>query len=644
MPRAVTARWLDWLPPALGLLGAGVFITAGGWLLGLRDGWAFTFLIYVPPAVRWGAAGLLVAAGLPWFWSRLALRHADPESIPLSPHNAAARVGGPFVPQGDGGGRRAWRAWLLPLAALLFWLARERTWYGDAAYKLALLAEGTPQTNPYIWKEPLNSLLEYIVAALALAAGATIEDGIALLSIAAGVVYLVAVDRVATWLGQTSHRQAAIWVALLATGSSQLWFGHIENYSWSTALALWTLALGMGALQGRVPLWAVGLVGGAAVSMHPQAVFVLPALLVLVGGERPFHRVAVLTLSGALVPLLTVAVWHVGLQAPLPTVGNGFAGDDQLFWTPAQALAPAQLADVVQNLWLIAPLWSLWLVGGLWALRTGYDRTLALLALAAAGMFFYLVAFQNDLPRPRDWDLYAIAGPVWTLWGVAAWLRVLPTLHAPVARRWEHSLGVGLLFALCYSAAWLGVNAGHTLLCPDPAEREFYVRYRMLDLTTLLDRATVTPDAPICAEPVGCERVKLTEFVMPHTGDYRATLFAHAPATVDVPLTLPDRPLFLWLSPALDPQAWEWGGDGVTFSVAVVTEEGEERLWSQHLDPRIPADRDWSRALIALDAYRGRAVTLRLITDPGPAGDDAADRAGWGMPWLMAGTLDVRGD
>ncbi|MCB0052491.1 MAG: hypothetical protein KDE24_23440, partial [Caldilinea sp.] len=57
------------------------------------------------------------------------------------------------------------------------------------------------------------------------------------------------------------------------------------------------------------------------------------------------------------------------------------------------------------------------------------------------------------------------------------------------------------------------------------------------------------------------------------------------------------------------------------------------------ITPADPADRDWQQAFVPLDEYRGQAITLVLATDPGPAGDDAGDRAGWGMPWLMRGTV-----
>ena len=64
-------------------------------------------------------------------------------------------------------------------------------------------------------------------------------------------------------------------------------------------------------------------------------------------------------------------------------------------------------------------------------------------------------------------------------------------------------------------------------------------------------------------------------------------------------------------------------------------------LWERHLTPGNPADQYWVEAFVPLDAYAGQRVNLVLETDPGPAGNADADRAGWGMPWLMSGTLEA---
>ena len=102
---------------------------------------------------------------------------------------------------------------------------------------------------------------------------------------------------------------------------------------------------------------------------------------------------------------------------------------------------------------------------------------------------------------------------------------------------------------------WIGVNHRLTLIRPNSEEREIYRRYQVADLMDLLPQATVFPPDPLCDDAVGCERVAATEFTMPHNGDTRPTIFAHAPARILLPLTVPERDSFLWLSPALDPRS-----------------------------------------------------------------------------------------
>jgi hypothetical protein len=604
---------------AIGLIGALLLLTAGGWALGWQTLWAFSMLTFLPWPLRLALALALLIITILGYRRTSGLLSRIPYP--------ASRIPPPL--------------WIAP-AGLLFWLSRERTWHGDALYKLQLLGSQSLRSDPYVWKEPLDSVLSYGLAGLVQGWGWPPEHAIAALSILAGMAYVAAVGYLATVWSTARSQRATMVIALLALGSSQLWFGHIENYSLVTAATFWGIALAVGYLRGHNRLWPVGLVAGLAISLHPQAAFALPALLWLL--QRPGwpRQLVTLGISGLIVPVLTVVMMR-GLGVPWPAVGGGYAGDPQLFLTPAQALAPAQLADALNNLWLLAPLAPLWLVMGLWALsqpRLRGDRTFRYLTILAAGLLAYHFAFQNDLPRPRDWDLFAIVGPGVTLWGVYAWQGWLA--HANP----KHDLTVGpaLAFALLFTASWIGLNHSMTLVRPHTEQRDLYARYRLLDLTTVLEQATVTPPEPICAEPSGCERVALTAFTMPQDGDTRPTIFAHAPARIALPLQVPNEAAFLWLSPALDPAAWGWGGDGVTFQVAVEQAGAQTLLWSRHLTPATPADLDWQEALIPLDGYRSQSVTLLLITEPGPANNNAADRAGWGQPWLMRGTPDRRFD
>ena len=592
------------------------------------DFWAFSHLRYVPIWLRYLAVALLLVT--------------------------------PFVSaMGSGRSSEGWPPLLLrvplwPIALLsgiLFGLLREQTYHGDALLKLELLATESLATDPYVWKEPLDAFLAHTTSSLVVSIGQPPETAVALLSILAGVLFVWSALYLARLLGRSAWTGAVILVALLATGSSQLWFGHIENYSLVTAVSFYATALAIGTLRGGLPLWPVGLAAGAALSLHPQAAFTLPALLLLLERERWPRQIAVLFLTGLIVPLLTtsllILVGGVTLPWVAPLAGEGYGGDTQLFWTFSQALAPHRLWQALNNLWLLVPLFPFWLIAGLWALvdrQTRRDRVLRYLAVLTAGLLFYFFAFQNDLPRWRDWDLYAIAGPAFTLWGVYAWLELMAVSDRRHDWMWPF-LTTGLVFASLIVAAWIGVNARNTLIRPTSEERVHYrQRYQVADLTDLLAQATVTPSEPICSDEDGCERVDSTDFIMPQDGDTRPVIFAHAPARIAMPLDVPASDSFLWLSPALDPESWDWGGDGVTFSVAVEREGGDDLLWSGHYTPDDPLHRDWQEVFVPLIHYRGQSIVLVLATSPGPEGNDAGDRAGWGMPWLMRGVLDERFD
>ena len=128
---------------------------------------------------------------------------------------------------------------------------------------------------------------------------------VAALSVCAGVVYVAALWYLCTVL--TTGRTRIIYaVGLLALGSSQLWFGHVENYSLVTAASFAATALAIGYLRGHNALWPVGLVAGVAVSFHPQAAFTLPALLALLDRRRWLRQSLTLAATGLIGPLLTV--------------------------------------------------------------------------------------------------------------------------------------------------------------------------------------------------------------------------------------------------------------------------------------------------------------------------------------------------
>lgn len=621
------------LPTIFIILGALILMAAGGWTLGFTGLWAFSHLSFLPFSFRVAFGSLFIIAAS----FSVALPYCN-FALPNFFSKALHGFGQCRANQ------RVYRLLATLCSGILFWYFREQTWHGDALLKLDLLSTTTIATNPYIWKEPLDSLLTYVITALVTLVQQPPEIAIALLSVGAGMVYVWTILWLANLLWDDGLRQSLFIIGMLALGSSLLWFGHIENYSLVTAATIVALALGIGYLRTVVPLWSVGLALGTAVSLHPQAAFVLPASIVLLCHDgctwrRILRRSFVLGATTLIVPIVTsILLLTVGSSPPWNAVG--YAGDPQLFLRLHQMVEFTQLQDALNNLLLVAPLFPLWLITGCHALiqrRFQNDHIFGYLALAALGMLIYHFTFQNDLPRYRDWDLYAIVGPVISLWGLYVLLGQL--MQTKGLSRFVLPM---LLFATFYTGTWIGVNYHFTLIRPNTGQAILYQRYQLVDLTTKLPDATVVPTEPICADPVGCERVALAEFVMPQDGDHRPTIFAHAPAQIAFSLSLPSQPTFLWLSPALDPEAWQWGGDGVTFRVLARHNEEETVLWSRHLTPENPNDLHWQAVFVALEAYRNQAVTIVLETHPGPANDSAADRAGWGRPWLMLGTVDER--
>ncbi len=94
---------------------------------------------------------------------------------------------------------------------------------------------------------------------------------------------------------------------------------------------------------------------------------------------------------------------------------------------------------------------------------------------------------------------------------------------------------------------------------------------------------------------------------------------------------------------ALLPDAWEKGGDGVTFYVAV-RREGEvvpAYLFSQHVHPRIvPEQRGWQPVRLDLTSLRDTDIELILGTHPGPNIDPTYDWAVWKDPRLFNPALE----
>ncbi len=530
----------------------------------------------------------------------------------------------------------------LMASGALFWTFRERTLWGDALYTLALL-EGrwhTTWRGEYFWKEPLDRLTVVATYQISHALiGWDAWHAIALISSLAGVVYVWIAWRLAGDLADDPLRRGLALGLLLSPGAIQLLFGHVENYTLVTVTALGYTWLAIRTIQGRShPALAAGTLG-LAIAFHPQAVFLAPSLVVLAwpdsGGWRARLRDIAWLAIGLAIPLLALMALGFLVKAPPLQIGvNRFADDTRLWLSPAEMLTPAHLLDVLNNLYLVAPAAMgvlLLLIGG-WRPRTRVD---AFLAVSTLGMVGYSLIFANKLPRPDDWDLYAIVAVPVTVWAAS--------MVASAARAIASRVGVALTtVALCLTVPWVWSNYAHQRVELNPAKVDLLAIYRAYDLIAAFPQAQVQqPPQPLCEpkpdeDPALCQYVTVTQFTMPQTGDTRPVLVTHPPAQVSYRLQLPDQPSFLWLSLAMDPMTWGWGGDGATFVVTVDDGTSAVAVFQQHVGNR-PEDQRWHDVTIDLTPWRGREITLTFRAEPGPANDYTGDRAGWGLMQILVG-------
>ncbi len=564
---------------------------------------------------------------------------------------------------------RAVGAALLAASGLLFWLLRERTLWGDALYTLALL-EGRWRTTwrgEYFWKEPLDRLL--VVAAYQIThvvAGWDAWRTIALISCLAGVAYVWIAWRLAGEMADDAVRRGLAFALLLSPGAVQLFFGHVENYTLVTVTALGYVWLALRTLHGRGHPALAACALGLAIAFHPQAAFLAPSLAVLPGSARAPSRSAaepgrnsspasqrrrpfgiplpglglesgqvVWLAIGLAAPLLLLFGLARAIGAPPLQIGvNRFADDTRLWLSAGEMLSPGHLLDVFNNLYLVAP--TAIAVALLLAVGWGsHDRSGAFLAVSTLGVLAYSLAFANKLPRPDDWDLFAIAAVPVTAWAAHLVAQATPAL----ARR----AGVALLTSsLSLTAPWVWGNHAHQRVELNPAKADLLAIYRVHDLIAEFPQAQVQhPPQPLCEakpgeDPTICQYVAVTRFTMPQNGDTRPVLVTHPPAQVSYRLRLPDQPTFLWLSLALDPITWGWGGDGATFVLTVDDGEGPSAVFQRHIGNG-PEDQRWHDVAVDLTPWRGREVTLTFSTGPGPANDYTGDRGGWGLMQLMIG-------
>jgi hypothetical protein len=454
--------------PVLWLLLAAVVVTHVLGALALRTSLWGANLYGFLPGMALPVALLLLAAAW-WIGSRPGLdrvlgvlpRPADPATM-ATRLRAAAAIAGFF---------------------LLFWILREgHTLLGDGSPLTRSLPLGQ-RFHPY---QPLTFLAHHGFYSLTHGLFSdpdpreTARATVALSSALAGALFVpvawALAGEVARALtpdpdeapAQSSVVVPIVFLILLAQGYVQLYFGYVENYTFSALTTAAYLLVSLRCLRRASPLALPGVALMLAIGLDLSCVLLVPSFLLLVGvaladaGRRrkAARDLAITGLAGMGINALLASVqpgYSVAVAAYRVVLQALFGHGDR-----AQSLAymfsGGHFRDFLNEQMLIGPAGSFLFVAAIAVAVLARVRPSAgawfLLAAGVVSLGGAWAATDLGLGYPRDWDLFAPSGIVFTtaaLYGALS----LPWQGTRI-RSWLFLLGCVALF---HTVPWIAVNA-----------------------------------------------------------------------------------------------------------------------------------------------------------------------------------------
>jgi hypothetical protein len=433
--------------------------------------WPYTFLPgWLGWALALGAAMLIIPAVSQAIRFTIYNLRFTPHASRLTPHAL----------------RTTLYAFIALFSGLLFWLGRIRHLRWGDSYLLTK-ALSTPDLELrviYNWQAPftvfLHQRLWQFVAEPLL--GWPVEYVYATMSILCGIIFVYVLLTFTARLGRDRLESALLAGLLLTTGSMQLFFGYVENYTIISLGLLVTLFLAWRTLHGEIrPLWPV-LALSLTNAFHPSTVFLWPGMWLLCW---LCWRRGYVTLSGGLWQTLLPPLLVGGsVLALMESGGHGLSallgadrpgGGDGVWFVPLFQIDPewqkyqpytmfsaAHVIDWANVHLLISPfglpLLILLLITNYHLLTSLFpqpaDRDFASFLSLTSAMYLLLTWLWNpDYGGRKDWDLFAPSAFVYTLLAGYIWVRVVQD-REKLSQAGLFSVVVSLL----HTATWVFAN------------------------------------------------------------------------------------------------------------------------------------------------------------------------------------------
>ncbi len=288
---------------------------------------------------------------------------------------------------------------------------------GDGYQLLSRLADGRSIAKD--WDFGSTALIESVHRMLGQSGEPGALKTYRLVAVSAGILASILTLLLARRLPLTQFQRFLFVLGMLTGGYMLMFFGHVENYSLLVAVVLIYSLVGYLVAIDRLSIfWLIPIVILALV-LHLIAVALVPSFILLLlrksAGIRKINELfrdkRLPILAGTL--MVGAICYHLIQQnllflrfALLPVIPDRFAVEGE--WL----LSPKHLVDMLNLIILLSPI-SLLLFIRPWGKKehgpSDYSSDyLWMLVLGTLGMVFVM---RSGIGMPRDWDLFAIAGP-----------------------------------------------------------------------------------------------------------------------------------------------------------------------------------------------------------------------------------------
>ena len=364
---------------------------------------------------------------------------------------------------------------------MLFWIFRVRSYFlGDGQILLRSLKNLYSADELLLGykREPLIGLCIVLLTNffIVLKQSNPIRDAYTWLSILSGIVFVITVWRLVKYYAEDRIEQYVLFILLISTGASQLFFGYVENYAPSSACILLFLLFGVSYLKENISIVWTMVVYGLLLLLHLGALILLPAfaflLYIATKRKQTGELAASLFLTGAIIyVLLQLSQYPFELlQDVLGGTGRHIVAFSLPF-TEFQAytiFSFNHILDVVNFFLLNYPsVMILLLLSSIIMWRN--HRTITIetrfLLLAALCGFTFIVILNCDLGMSRDWDILAPISLGIPVAAIAFWNT------CEYERKLKHRILMMLcVVSLLYAGLWIGINSNEV-----KAEKRFSI-------------------------------------------------------------------------------------------------------------------------------------------------------------------------